>query len=344
MPAARLSAIVLAASLLLAAAPLRADDTAAIDALLRENKVPAAGIGVIRDGKLRQVRVYGELKAGTPAPYDTIFNVASLTKPVVTMLTLRLVSEGKWSLDEPLAKYWVDPDVAADPRHARLTTRHVLSHQTGFANWRYLERDHKLRFQFDPGTKFQYSGEGFEYLRRALEKKFRTTLPRLAQTVVLTPLAMRDTQFVWDARTDASRFARWHDAEGRNTYTDDRTTHANAADNLLTTVADYGRFAAAVMNGDGLSAEVFAEMTRPQAKMNKGDFGLGWELHRGLPGGEYALIHSGSDQGVQTLVILLPKSRQGLIVLTNGDNGYKLYEPVIMQSLALGAEIMKLAQ
>ena len=187
-------------------------------AVAAENHVPAVGIGIIRDGQLKEVKVCGELTKGKPAPYDAIFNVASLTKPVVTLTTLRLVSAGKWDLDEPLAKYWVDPDVAADPRHAKLTTRHVLSHQTGFANWRWLEETKKLRFQFEPGTQFQYSGEGFEYLRRALEKKFKQPLAQLAQANVLSPVGMVDTQFAWDQHTDASRFARWHDKDGNNTH------------------------------------------------------------------------------------------------------------------------------
>jgi CubicO group peptidase (beta-lactamase class C family) len=59
----------------------------------------------------------GELKPGVPAPRNTIFNVASLTKSVVALLALKLVSTGKWSLDEPLDKYWVDPDIKDDPRH-----------------------------------------------------------------------------------------------------------------------------------------------------------------------------------------------------------------------------------
>src|SRR5215216_7742468 len=134
-----------------------------IDQLLKENGVPAVGVGIIRDGERRQVKVYG-------GPYDKVFNVASLTKPVVALLTLKLVSQGKWDLDEPVAKYWTDPDVAGDPRAAKLTTRHILTHQTGFANWRWMEESKKLQFHFDPGTQHQYSGEGFEYLRHALEK------------------------------------------------------------------------------------------------------------------------------------------------------------------------------
>jgi CubicO group peptidase (beta-lactamase class C family) len=344
--AARRAALLLL--VLLIAASLQAqqrlfDDPRRIEAWLQENHVPAVGIGVIRDGQVRDVEVYGELKKGTPAPYDTIFNVASLTKPVVAMVTLRLVSEGKWKLDEPLAKYWIDPDVAGDPRAKLLTTRHVLSHQTGFANWRWLEESKKLRFQFDPGTKFQYSGEGFEYLRRALEKKFGQPLAALSRSVLFTPLGMHDTQHAWDAHTDASRFARWHDAEGNHKYTDDRTTRANAADDLLTTVADYAKFGVAVMNGDGLTKKVFDEMVKPQAAMKKDSMGLGWEVHPLGAGGEYALIHSGSDEGVHALVILLPKSKQGLVVMTNGDNGWKVYEKAVTELLDRGAEIMKTA-
>lgn len=306
---------------------------------------PAVGVGIIRDGKLREVRVSGELIAGKPAPYDTIFNVASLTKPVVAMVTLRLVAEGQWDLDEPLAKYWVDPDVAADPRHRVLTTRHVLAHQTGFKNWRWLDEGEKLRFNFDPGTKHQYSGEGFEYLRRALEKKFGVSLAELSQKYVFDAAGMRDTQHAWDARTDESRFAQWHDAKGAHAYPKHRITRVNAADDLLTTVEDYGRFGAWVMNGAGLPAPLFGALATPVAEIRKDHaMSLGWELFTNLPGGEYALVHSGSDDGVKALVILFPKSGHGLVLMANSDNGFALFEKAITESLPLGKELLARAK
>jgi CubicO group peptidase (beta-lactamase class C family) len=111
---------------------LNSDDQ--IQKLLNENKIPALGIGIIREGKLKQVKVFGELKKDETAPFNTIFNVASLTKPVVAMLTLKLVSVGQLSLDQPLDKYWIDPDIRDDPRHKKLTARFILSQRTGFAN------------------------------------------------------------------------------------------------------------------------------------------------------------------------------------------------------------------
>ena len=317
------------------------DDSARVESWLRDNKVSALGVGIIGGGELRQVRVYGELQKGHPAPHDTIFNVASLTKPIVTMLTLRLVSQGKWSLDDPLARYWTDPDVAADPRHAKLTTRHVLTHQTGFRNWRDLEESKKLTFHSDPGTKFGYSGEGFEYLARALEKKFGRPLPELAQTLIFDPLRMTDTHFTWSDKVDESRFARWHDAEGNLHETNHRIRSFSAADNVLTTVEDYGRFAEWVLAGAGLPPALFKEMIAPHATIKPGGaMGLGWEVLPDLRPGESAILHSGGDQGVQTLVILVPSSKQGLIVMINSDNGVRLYPALVTELLDLGQEIL----
>lgn len=308
---------------------------------LKENNVPAAGVGIIENGKLKYAKVFGELRRGgptSPAPANTIFQVASLTKPVVIMLTLQLVSSGKWSLDEPLATYWVDPDVQNDPRHKQLTTRHVLTHRSGFPNW----RSNKLEFMADPGTKVNYSGEGFEYLRRALEKKFNKPLERLAQEHLFRPYGMKDTRFYWDASMSESRFAVAHDKDGKplNIH---KNSSANAADLLLTTISDYGRFATNVLKGNGLSPSVFNDMVRPQVSYPTGKnlfFGLGWMIMPELSNGEYALIHTGSDPGVNTVVVLFPKSQRGLIVFTNGDNGTQIWTKILAEAFEVGKEML----
>jgi CubicO group peptidase (beta-lactamase class C family) len=132
----------------------------AIPEWMAEYHVPCVGVGLIEDGKIKWVKVFGNLQQGHPASNNTLFNIASQTKPVVALLTLKLVQSGEWNLDEPLAHYWIDPDIAHDPYLMKLTTRLVLSHQTGFPNWRSDNAPGKLRFNFEPGTKFGYSGEG----------------------------------------------------------------------------------------------------------------------------------------------------------------------------------------
>lgn len=292
---------------------------------LKENNIPTLGLGIISEGKLKQIKVFGELKKGVAAPYNTIWNVASLTKPITAIVALKLVSQGKWNLDEPLYKYWTDPDIANDPNHKLLTTRIVLSHQTGFPNWRYMNKSGKLDFKFKPGTQYQYSGEGMEYLRKALEKKFHKTLNQLASELIFEPLKMNDTQYIWNDKVDFSRYAINYDKNG-NAYEPVKNKTANAADDLLTTIQDYGTFLCSVMNGDGLSKKVYEEMNSHQVKQTKADkyFGLGFEIYD-LGNENYALSHGGADQGVQTLFFLFPKTKQGLIIFTNVDDGYKAY-------------------
>lgn len=308
------------------------DNDAAIEKWMKEIHLPTLGIGVIKDGKLQQVKVFGSLQNGISAPYNTIFNVASLTKPVTAMVALQFVSSGKWNLDAPVYKYWTDPDVAQDEKHKILTTRHILTHQTGFPNWRWNNEDGKLHFEFTPGTKYQYSGEGYEYLRKALENKFHKSLDQLAAEMIFKPLKMADTKYIWTERTDSTRFARGYNNQGKPYKTVKHKT-ANAADDLLTTIADYGNFLVSVLNGDGLSEKVFTAMMSKQVAIKKDKyFGLGFEIYD-LGNGTIALSHGGADKGCQTIVFLLPETKQGLIIFTNADEGYKAYEKILTHYL-----------
>jgi CubicO group peptidase (beta-lactamase class C family) len=263
--------------------------------------------------------------------------VASLTKPVTAIVALKLVSLSKWNLDEPVSKYWTDPDIANDPRNKKLTTRLILSHQTGFPNWRWMNDDKKLQFQFDPGTKYQYSGEGMEYLRKALEKKFHKSLQKLADELIFQPLKMTDTRYVWDKNVDVSRLAIGYDKDGKP-YETLKNNKPNAADDLLTTIEDYGKFLVSVLNSDGLTDKVFEEMTSNQVPSSKGKhFGLGFEIYD-LDNDAYALSQGGSDNGVQTLVFLLPKTKQGIIIFTNSDTGASVYESLLKHYLGTNGQ------
>lgn len=308
------------------------DNDTEIEKWLIENKVPTLGIGLIHGGKLQQIKVFGELKKGISAPYNTIFNVASLTKPITAIVTLKLVSLGKWSLDEPIYHYWIDQDIARDPNLKKLTTRHILSHQTGFTNWRGNNKDKKLHFEFEPGSKYQYSGEGFEYLRKALENKFHKTLDQLANELIFEPLQMNDSEFFWSKKTDESRFAIGYNNKAI-AYETIKNKTANGADDLLTTIEDYGKFLVSVINSEELSKEVFDDMTAYQVETkNRKYFGLGFEIYD-FGNGEIALSHGGSDNGVQTIVFIFPKSKKGILIFTNVDDGYKVYEKLLSHYL-----------
>jgi len=304
------------------------DDDNSIKKWIQENKIPILGIGIIENGTLQQVKVFGELSEGVAAPYNTIFNVASLTKPVTAVVALKLISSGSLGLDEPLYNYWTDPDTASDPRNKKLTTRFILSHQTGFPNWRWMKKDKKLSFEFDPGTKYQYSGEGMEYLSKALEKKYKKSLQQLADELIFKPAEMTNTSYIWDKTTDTLRVSAGYDKDG-NRYETIKNNTANGADDLHTTIEDYGNFLVHLINGDGLTKEVYQEMISKQIPSTRGKhFGLGIELYD-LGNGETAWSHGGSDSGVRTLFIILPKSKKGLLIFTNSDTGTNVYEKLI---------------
>lgn len=308
---------------------------------MAQNHVPCTGIGLIKDGHIEWLKIFGNLQQGHPATPNTLFNIASQTKPVTAMLTMKLVQAGLWNLDEPLAHYWIDPDITDSPYLNKLTTRIVLSHQTGFPNWRTDNGGSKLRFNFEPGTKFGYSGEGFEYLRHALENKFHQPLNVLMDNYLFKPLGIKDTRY-WSEDLDTTRFAMWHDGQG-NRYKTSIQTSVNAADDLITTVEDYCRLGIYAMNGLGLSDTLFADMTRPQVKIKDNYYRcLGWGMVTGLPGGEYALEHGGSDIGVRTMALFLAKSKRGIVVMTNADNGIFVIDQVIMRALSDGPQILKI--
>ena len=306
---------------------------------LAKNNIPALGIGYIKNGKIEEAKVYGELEKGKPASDNAIFSIASLTKPITAMIVLKLVDEGKWNLDEPLYKYWIDPDVANDLRLKKLTTRFILSHRSGFPNWRWENADKKLSFLSEPGTKYHYSGEGFEYLRKAIESKFHKSLDQLANELIFKPLQMNDTHFFRDNTIDQTRFAKPHDKDG-NLLVENQNTSANAAYGVLTTVEDYSKFLVYVMNGAGLRKKLYQEMVSNQTQIKAHQYyGLGWMIDE--IDGENIITHGGVDNGTQTIVFILPKSKKGLAIFTNSGNGGNAYIPVIQKYLGKeGQEII----
>jgi CubicO group peptidase (beta-lactamase class C family) len=306
---------------------------------LKQKQIPALGIGFIKDGKIEQISVFGELQTNKPAPINTIWNVASMTKPITAIVTLKLINAGKWDLDEPIYKYYTDNDVLNDPRSKLLTTRIILSHQTGFPNWRGNNENGKLSFEFEPGRKYQYSGEGYEYLRKALEIKFKKSLDQLAKELIFNPLKMKDTRFIWDYKIDSTKFAKWHNERGE-LYETQKNTTANAADNLLTTVEDYSKFLVHILNGAGLSDKLFKEMISGQVKINNyKHFGLGWWVDESINGNnDFALVHGGDDIGVHTIAFIVPKTKQALLIFTNSDNGTDAFAEILVKYLGKDGE------
>ncbi len=302
---------------------------------LAANNVPSAAIAYIADGKVAWTANYGEQSPGTPANPDTLYNIASLTKPIVAETILRLAAKGKLNLDSPMASIFVDRDLAGDPRSNQLTLAMALSHRMGFAeNWRREAPDKKLHIAWQPGTRTHYSGEGYVYAARYAMQSLQVRLDYLVRDEVFAPAGMTHTYFVPDPAWDGHvAMVRGKDGTQR---LPDVSPSGSAADDVHTTIGDYAHFVAGALNQQGLTPQIAtargqiyddqpSEVCRPELGTRRAlcakhaGYGLGWHIIE--IDGVRIFTHSGKDWGERTFAMFVPERRVGLVVLTSGANG-----------------------
>ncbi len=311
-------------ALALAAQQPTAPDTAAlardIPGLLRTADIPGLTIAVVNGGDVTWSRAFGTVNDSARTPLDTatVFEAASMSKPVFAYLVLRLAERGEFDLDRPLYQMVDYPRLAHDERYKLITGRIVLSHGTGLPNW----GGDTLTLAFTPGTAYGYSGEGFVFLQKAVERFTGDSLESLARREVFEPLGMTRSSFVWQGRFAGDvAYARdwlWNVAPVH------RYIEANAAYTLLTTAPDYGRFVAAVLTGRGLSAETWKSYLTPVRETEGGLYaGLGIRIEE-EPGGRI-FYHSGNNGRRFTCYMTGDLGKGiGFVYFTGAPNGTSL--------------------
>ena len=294
--------------------------------LLEKGHVPGATVALIEDGRLVGVRAFGVADASTEAPLteETVFEAASLSKPVFAYGVHKLVERGEIDLDRPLSEYLLYEDVKDDERVHRITARMVLCHTSGFPNWRprhFTKNPGALTINFDPGARFSYSGEGYVYLQRVVEHLTGQGLEEFAKAEIFEPLGMTSSSYVWQPKYDETS-AMPHDFLGetrRKTRPDD----ANAAASLHTTAGDFGRFVAEILRHGHV-------MMTPQVEVEDGvSWGLGW----GLENGGDTFWHWGDNGSFRCFVMASRETATGLVLFTNSNNGLAIAEPIVEAAL-----------
>jgi CubicO group peptidase (beta-lactamase class C family) len=311
--------------------------------LMTEADIPGLSIAVIRDSKVIWTRGFGVTNSETKARVNdnTVFEAASLTKPVFAYAVLKLVDNGKLDLDTPLVKYLPGRyDVGDDPRLDQITARHVLSHTTGFPNWR-PRGDKTLKMYFSPGLRFSYSGEGFVYLSKVVEQITGESQQAFIKRTVFDPLHMKSSELVWR-----------NEYESLKTFTHDwvggvsgrgKPDKPNAAASLHTTANDYAKFVIAMLKGTGLKPATARLMLTPQASvtlagafnLNAPDaklsptvsWGLGWGLEQTQDG--TAFWHWGDNGDTKAFVLAVPKQKTGLVMFANSANGLSIINELV---------------
>jgi CubicO group peptidase (beta-lactamase class C family) len=324
---------------------------AQLDTLLnRQMKVlgiPGLSIAVIAHGRIVYHRALGVTNIDTRNPIDdqTIFEAASLSKPVFAWLVMRLVDEGKLNLDTPLYRYLPYPDIEKDSRYQLITARMALTHQTGFPNWRYFEKPDstlhipygQLWLKFTPGTQFAYSGEGYHYLAQVVAHICGgnlKTLESVFEREEARPLGMEHAWFAGNS------YITLHKATGHKknkvffrkwptSFPEQDSSWFGAAGGLHTEAVSYAHFLTAILAKKGLSKAAYTELLRPQLELPRTSdaYKLGgdteWALGFAIKPTPYGVVyeHGGNNGNFQSQFILDLKSKTGYVFFTNCDQG-----------------------
>ena len=301
---------------------------------LRDARMPGVSLAIIDAGRILWEGSFGVKDAGTGAPVrlDTVFAACSNTKPVFAYAVVKLCEKGVMDLDVPLTKYTSRRFVEDDPRLDLITARHVLTHTTGFPNWR--EPGKPVPIQFTPGTQRQYSGEGFRYLQSVVQEVTRQPFAEFMHVNVLEPFRMTSSRIVWDDEAYTRRLARRHDKDGTPIIEPPKTETAaekaeglatyGAAAGLHTTPEDYAKFLIEIVDpkpADAfrLNERSWGDYLRPQFKRDEiTSSGLGWVI--GQHGALTFFNHAGSASGWYCESYASVGRKAGIVIMTNGDN------------------------
>ena len=332
--------------------PTEIDST--VTRLMAAAEVPGLGIAIFNDGKVAYLKAYGvrDKEKNLPLTPDSVVTAASFTKVAFGYMVMQLVAEKVIDLDKPVYQYLPKPlpeypqyaDLAGDPRYKLITTRMLLSHTAGFPNFRWLRDDHKLNINFQPGSRFAYSGEGIEMLQLMVETVTGQPLEQLMRQRVFEPFGMTRSSMVWQDRFE-DNYANGYDEYGRS-IGPERRPKADAAGSMQTTLSDFARFMEAVMAGERLNRETREQMLSPQiaipwkhefptleftsTEANKSirlSYGLGWGLYW-TPYGK-AFFKEGHIDGFMNYVVCFDGPKTGLLIMTNSSNGEGIYKDLL---------------
>jgi CubicO group peptidase (beta-lactamase class C family) len=309
-----------------------------LDSLMVDAEIPGISFALFDDRGILFEHVGGVKSQGTGEAIgpQTVFEAASISKPVFAYIVLSLVHDGDLGLDQPLGSIVPEvPDVAYDSRSEALTPRVLLTHQGGLPNWRtrlnfdaqrYSELfgpQDTLRFEADPNTEYRYSGEGYLLLQRVVQERTGIELTELAKERVFDPLGMTRTSFLFDSRMRLD-YAYGHDREGNPDKWEIRLPLASST--LHTTAPDLAAF------GVHLASQIqaggtFSTLAEPAVALDEaGPPDRSWGLGLGIvtDGSRRYVYHGGNNVIFIADFMYGLEENLGYALLTNSANGQRI--------------------
>lgn len=325
-----------------------------VERLMKTAHVTGLNVAIINGSQVVYLKSFGwrnkeQQLLLTP---QTVMYGASFTKALFAYFVMQLVQDRVLDLDKPATSYLPKPlpeyekykDLAADDRYKLITARMLLSHTSGFPNFRFFNPDGKLDIKFAPGSSFSYSGEGINLLQFVIEEITKRQVGDMVQERIFTPFKMTRTSMKWEPRFE-NNYALGYD-EAEKPLGHQKRTNPRAAGSMDTTIEDYARFLLAVMKNKGLQKRFKNEMLKPQIGIfapyefptpPKGvtdenraielSYGLGWGLFRSPYGKAY--FKEGHDDGWENHVVCFPEKKIAIVLMANSSNGDSIFKELL---------------
>jgi serine beta-lactamase-like protein LACTB len=318
-----------------------ADRFAPIEKLVTDARTefgtPGISVALVVNDELVWSKGYGlaDVENEVPAKSNTVYRIASISKPISVTAVMQLVEEGKVNLDDPIQKY-----VSYFPdKPLTITLRHIMTHTSGIRHYKPGEMDMKEHFEdledaiqifkddpllFRPGTLYSYSSYAYNLLAGVVEKASGLTFEAYLKERVWGPAGMTSTRLEHIGEIVPHRTRQYVKA-GPN----GRVRNAPYADlsikwaggGIISTVEDLARFHIALNTGKLLKPESLAEMYTPYtlADGNQSDYGLGWDIQTDEQGRTW-IAHGGGATGGSTYLLRYPKGKLAVVVFCNVQN------------------------
>jgi CubicO group peptidase (beta-lactamase class C family) len=327
-------------------------DALALPVLMQKLHVPGLSIAVVKDFKIHWAKAYGVADVATARPVDTdtLFQAASISKPLTAMAAMRMVQEGRLNLDADINTFLTSWKVPASEltRQQPVTARSLFSHTSGaddgfgfpgyepqmalpkviqILNGQAPSNVGKVVFARAPYVAYKYSGGGMMIMQQAMMDLCACPFEQLMQTTVLQPLRMSNSFF--GPMSAAQTAALAHDAQGGRMQAPWHVYPELAAAALWTTPTDLAKYIVEIQTalrdsqGAVLDRRSATEMTTP---VRVGQFGVGLKIEQ--RGQDWYFSHSGSNWGYRAWMTGHASKGYGMVIMANGDNGMALMNQV----------------
>lgn len=329
-------------------------DPFTLQEVMQKYRVPGASVAVIKDFGVHWAKGFGtaDVETALPVGAHTLFQAASISKPVMAMAVLKAVQDGRMSLDadiNTILKSWKlrQGEFAGTP----VTPRALLSHTSGAGDGFGFPGYHPSQprptlvqildgqnpsnvgavfFERPPFTGFKYSGGGATIMQLAVMDTFGKPFPEIMREYVLEPLDMADSTFeqpLPSARDTTA--ARAHSWEGKAMDAKWHVYPEYAAAGLWTTPTDLARFVIEVQQAlRGLRSRVLSLLMAREmvAPVGMGPYAVGLRVQQ--RGGGWYFDHAGSNWGFHCRLVAHIRKGYGMVVMTNGDSGIPVIDEI----------------